>query len=265
MTRHANTRLALACLLLALAALSATAGAAEWGSVRGRFVLEGVAPERPKLVINKDVEFCGKYEPRTEKLVVHPDDRGIANVVIWLDTKLGEKVAIHPSFEESASAKVKLANKGCRFDPHICVLRTGQTLVIDNPDQVDHNTAAGLDRNSPFNDLTLAGRTVERLGFKQPEKLPAQVQCSIHPWMTGWLVVKDHPYAAVTDEHGRFELKHLPVGEHTFVVWQEVPGFVTKASRGGNVETWTRGKVTIRITPETTDLGEIKIAAETLQ
>lgn len=250
---------------LHFAFVNTTANAADWGTVKGRFVLDGTLPERPKLVINKDVEFCGKHEPRSEKLVVHSEDRGIANIVIWLDTKPGEKPAIHPSFEESASAKITLANKGCRFDPHICVLRTGQTLLINNPDQVDHNTAAGLDRNQPFNDLTPAGKTSERPRFTQAEKLPAQVQCSIHPWMTGWLVVKDHPYVAVTDERGRFELKNLPAGEHTFVVWHELPGFVQEVTRNGKMESWKRGKVTVRVAAGETEFGEVRVSAESLK
>ena len=260
MRRLTGTRLTFMSLMIVMA--SASAIAADWGTIKGRFVLDGQPAERPKLTINKDTEFCGKYEPRSEKLVVHREDRGIANFVIWLDTKPGEKVALHPSFEESASAKIKLANKGCRFDPHVCVLRTGQSLVIENPDQVDHNTAAGLDRNQPFNDLVPMGKFSERPKFAQSEKLPSQVQCSIHPWMIGWLVVKDHPYVAVTDEHGRFELKNLPIGEHTFVVWHELPEFVQEVTRNGKTETWKRGKVTMRVVPESTDLGDLRVASE---
>ena len=263
MRRLTGTRLGCLSMLIVMTAISANA--ADWGTIKGRFVLDGAPPERPKLTINKDVEFCGKHEPRTEKLVVQREDRGIANVVIWLDTKPGAKVAVHPSFEETASAKIKLSNKGCRFDPHVCVLRTGQSLTIENPDQVDHNTAAGLDRNQPFNDLVPTGKISERPKFTQSEKEPSQVQCSIHPWMVGWLVVKDHPYVAVTDAHGRFELKNLPVGEQTFVVWHELPGFVLEVTRNGKTETWKRGKVTVRISPEETDLGDMHMTAENLK
>lgn len=263
MSRLTGKRLSVASLIFVIA--STVASAADWGTVTGRFVFDGTPPERLKVVLNKDVEFCGKHEPRTEKLVVHPENRGIANVVIWLDTKPGEKIAVHPSFEATASAKIRLANKGCRFEPHVCVLRTGQTLLIENPDQVDHNTAAGLDRNAPFNDLTPAGKSVQRPRFNQSERLPAQLQCSIHPWMIGWLVVKDHPYVAVTDEHGRFELKNLPAGEQTFVVWHELPGHVQEVTRNGKTESWKRGKVTVRVAPGETEFGEIRVSAGSLK
>lgn len=246
-------------------ALSSAAVAADWGTIRGRFVFDGPVPDRPTLAINKDIEFCGKHEPRSEKLLVHGDDRGIANVVIWLDSAAGKELTVHPSFAASAEGKIKLANKGCRFDPHICVLRTGQTLVIQNPDAVDHNTAAGLDRNQPFNDLTPMGKSSERPRFTQPEKLPAQVQCSIHPWMTGWLVIKDHPYVAVTDEHGRFEIKNLPTGNHTFVVWHELPGLVQRVTREGKSESWKRGKVMRHVAEGENDLGEMLVTADDLK
>jgi plastocyanin len=249
----------------AVMAAATMASAADWGTLKGRFVFAGSPPEPVKLQINKDIEFCGKHEPRAEKLVVHREDRGIANVVLWLDVKAGDKVAIHPAFETTATAQIKLANRGCRFDPHICVIRTGQSLLIENPDQVDHNTAAGLDKNDPFNALTPLGKTSERPRFKHAERLPAQVQCSIHPWMTGWLVVKDHPYVAVTDEHGRFELKNLPAGEHTFVVWHELPGYVESATRGGQSEVWKRGKVAVRVVAGETDFGEVRLSADVLK
>jgi len=259
MTRWTIQNAVLANLVIAMT--SAMTFAADWGSLKGRFVLDGPLPEQPILQINKDVEFCAKHEPRSEKVVVHRQDRGIANVVIWLDVKPGEKVAIHPSYDAAAMGQVKLANKGCRFDPHICVLRTGQTLLIENPDQVDHNTAAGLDRNDPFNAVTPAGKSSERPSFKLTERLPAQVQCSIHPWMTGWLVVKDHPYVAVTDEHGRFEMKNLPTGEHTFVVWHEQPSYVQEVTRCGKVESWNRGKVISNVSTGENHFGEVGIAA----
>ena len=264
MTRLRKLGLMLVCILV-IGGNALVARSAEWGNLRGRFVLDGKAPERPLLVLNKDVEFCGKHEPRLEKLVVHPQDQGIANVVVWLDVKAGEKVAIHESYSSAEKAKVRLANKGCRFDPHITVLHTGQTLLIDNPDQVDHNTAASLDRNSPFNELTPAGRSAEKNKFNQSEKLPAPIQCAIHPWMTGWLVVKDHPYVAVSDEHGRFEIKHLPDGEQTFVVWQEVSGYIQEVTRDGKSETWKKGKVTLKIMADGNDLGEIKVLPQVFE
>ena len=42
-----------------------------------------------------------------------------------------------------------------------------------------------------------------------------------------WLVV-DHPYSAVTDEHGEFAIENIPVGEHIFVFWHEGCGYLER-------------------------------------
>ena len=46
--------------------------------------------------------------------------------------------------------------------------------------------------------------------------------------MTGWWVVLDHPYAAITDADGKFRIENLPVGKHDFIVWQERAGYLEK-------------------------------------
>ena len=47
------------------------------------------------------------------------------------------------------------------------------------------------------------------------------VVCNIHPWMKAYFFVLDHPYFAVTDEKGRFEIQGLPAGEYTLSAWHE--------------------------------------------
>jgi len=42
-----------------------------------------------------------------------------------------------------------------------------------------------------------------------------------HRGTRGWLVVVDHPYAAITGADGTFRLEGVPAGEHTLVVWHE--------------------------------------------
>jgi len=42
-----------------------------------------------------------------------------------------------------------------------------------------------------------------------------------HTWMNAELFVVPHPYYAVTDETGKFELSNVPAGEYTLVAWHE--------------------------------------------
>ena len=60
--------------------------------------------------------------------------------------------------------------------------------------------------------------------------MPVKVACNIHPWMNAWLVVKDHPYMAVSDDNGKLEIKNLPAGEWSFQIWQEKAGYLREVA-----------------------------------
>jgi len=42
-----------------------------------------------------------------------------------------------------------------------------------------------------------------------------------HTWMNAQMLVVSHPYYAVTDESGHFELSDVPSGEYTITAWHE--------------------------------------------
>ena len=82
--------------------LVGSAGAAEWGSLKGKFVVDGEAGPSAAINVNKDVEFCGKHDLVDETVVVG-DDGGLANVVVYIYTKRGKSLDVHPDYAASAS------------------------------------------------------------------------------------------------------------------------------------------------------------------
>ena len=50
------------------------------------------------------------------------------------------------------------------------------------------------------------------------------MKCNVHAWMTAYIFVSEHPFAAVTGPEGRFELKGLPPGQHVIRFWHESLG-----------------------------------------
>ena len=42
-----------------------------------------------------------------------------------------------------------------------------------------------------------------------------------HVWMNAEILVVAHPYYAVTDQHGNFELTDVPPGEYVITAWHE--------------------------------------------
>jgi len=70
--------------------------------------------------------------------------------------------------------------------------------------------------------------------------------------MGGYLFVFAHPYFAVTDQHGNFEIKDAPAGKYRLIVWHERTGWLLGDQRPSK-----DGKL-ITIAPnKATDLGKI--------
>lgn len=237
-----------------------TIEAGGWGTLKGRFVYDGDQPQTIKLNPTKDQVVCGKHELINESLVVNPDNKGIQNVVIFLYAKKGDIPPIHESYAATAEDKVTLDNEFCRFNNHVTIMRTSQTLLVRNLDAVGHNTKIDLKSNPAINPILPANGELEQQ-FKKAERTPVPVSCSIHPWMIGYLLIQEHPYFAVTDENGDFEIKHLPTGNWSFYVWQEKCKAVQEVQIGGAKTKWKRGRFEQAIPEGDTDLGEIVLSA----
>jgi plastocyanin len=170
-------------------------------------------------------------------------------------------IAVNPALQANAKTPVVLDNKGCMFEPHVVVLRTGQPLLLKNSDSVAHNTKADLLKNDSFNDLIPANADMEKAGLTKEESLPLPVSCSIHPWMTGVLLIRDNPYTAVSAADGTFEIKDLPAGEPIeFQFWQEKVGNL-KGIQGTGLTADSKGRAKLTLKVGVNDLGDIKIPA----
>jgi hypothetical protein len=232
---------------------------ADWGTLTGQFILDGSAPSPSPVVVTKDQEVCGKHDLVDESLVVNPDNKGIANVVLYLYLSRGKKEPKpHPDYAKTSDAEVRLDNKDCRYEPHVQLLRTSQTLVVGNLDPVGHNTKVDTVKNVPINPIIPANGEIKQQ-FPKEERLPSKVSCSIHPWMNAILVIKDTPYMAVTDENGKFAIENLPEGEWEFQVWHEKAGYIDGVTVDGKKTKWSKGRFEHKVKAGENDLGEIKV------
>ena len=235
----------LALVAFVLAAVCVESASAQWASLKGQFLFgkEGTEiPNAAKLNPTKDTQVCGKEPLFDESLVVNEENRGLRNVFLWVY----KPKKVHPDYgkADETAATIVLDNVWCRFEPHALAVRTDQTFRISNSDSVGHNSLINFIRNTPVNPIVPA-RSHHDVKLSKPEMLPLQVSCSIHPWMQGRVLVQDHPYMAVTDEDGKFELKNLPAGKLTLKVYHEKSGWVQAASIDGKKATWKKGKYSV--------------------
>lgn len=219
-----------------------TASLATAGGVKGVFKIKGAAPA-PKLQVKqgdpavKDAAVCAAQNLFKNDLVVNQDTGGIANVFLYM-----KKAPSGADFKAPAKKTLVFDQKNCRFVPHAQIVRTDQEVEVISSDGIAHNFHSYPIRNTPQNILvapnTQAGQGTI-IEFDGPEILPMKVGCDIHPWMTAWWMVVDHPYAAVTNEKGEFEIGELPDGTHDFRVWHEKAGYLEKklevTVKGGKV------------------------------
>jgi plastocyanin len=146
---------------------------------------------------------------------VNTDTLGLRHVVVSVK---GIPSPIH----DGAGPKRIIVNAKCAFEPRVATGRVGDTLEIQNLDPILHNTHVVVGQKTIVNVAQVAGsrpipKTLKRAGLYV-------LRCDKHTFMTGALQVFDHPYFAVTDEFGAFQLPPLPAGPYTIVVWHETLG-----------------------------------------
>lgn len=183
-----------------------------------------IKKDDPKVKPN-DRAICAAEDHYSEELLVNEKGgNGVANVVIYLQ-KVPTGYQAPPVPEEP----VILDMKECRFIPHVMVLRCNQKILFKNDDSIHHNARLDPIRNSGFNQVIGANnREGVSYTLKKPEPRPFPVNGDLHPWMRAYILPLDHHFAAVTDAEGKFEIKGLPPGKHTFTVWHELPGYLKK-------------------------------------
>jgi hypothetical protein len=238
---------------------AAPAGAEEgWGTIKGQVVWSGDVAE-PELRVKKgdanvkDAAVCAVNDIPKEDLVVNKENKGLRWVLVYI----GGKPKIHPDLA-TAEGEAELDQENCRFIPHLLAMRAGQKFVISSNDPIAHNTKGDGFRNQ-FNPTVPAADPGSKKSLPpmelQPENLPIAISCSIHTgFMYAWVAVLNHPYFAVTDENGNFEIKNVPAGAQKLVVWHE-KGWGDGLGKGQGKE------ITVKA-GDTTDLGEIGYAPE---
>ena len=219
-----------------------------WATLKGRFVLDGPAPQRQPLKVDKETDVCAPGgKPVLSEAIVVDSSGGVKDVVIYLTSKISEDEPwTHPSMKPGVSTdKVDFDQKACIFLSHVLAMRTGQTLNILNSDPVGHNTNMAPQKNPGFNQIIPSGTAGITYTPSSEENAPFPAACSIHPWMGAYILVRNNGYFAVTAPDGSFEIPNLPAGvDLEFRVWQEKTKFVQNVTVDGESQKWGKGKFT---------------------
>lgn len=243
---------ALAGLLLAVPARAADDS--KWGTIKGQIVWGGGdIPERKPINVDKDVDHCkSKGDLLSEDWVVNKKNKGVRWTFVWLDVnppakdQPKDKLPIHPDLQKIQQSDVTMDQPVCMFEPHCLGLREGQNLKVKNSAPIPHSVSwTGTPTKNPGGNVVVPAGGQFVIKDLKADRFPLQISCTIHPWMKARVGVFDHPYFAVTDADGNFEIKNAPAGNYRLKVYHESIGWRNGAAgRDGEKITIKPGGVT---------------------
>jgi hypothetical protein len=184
------------------------------GNITGIVKWAGPQPHLASFPITKDPQICDPESARTrdlERLIIGPQG-GVANTVVYL-----KDVARGKAFDLPEQRRF-LDQKHCRYEPHILLVPQNALLQMKSSDATLHTIhmdgAATYNLPFPFPNQVIT-REMRSPGV-------VNLKCNGgHVWMNAEMFVAPHPYYAVTDETGKFELTNVPPGQYAIVAWHE--------------------------------------------
>lgn len=191
-------------------------------TVNGRVLYTGSLPKPERVPVHRDSKFCGEAVS-IDKIHVERASGGIDGVVISLEG-IGRGKPLVPE-----KTVITFENRTCQFVPRTNAAVVGSVLEILNTDPILHNTHMRIEgRSGPtiINVVQPAGvdviiKTLQIAGF-------FDIRCDAHTFMQASMHVFEHPYFALTDSTGRFEMAQVPPGTYRLRMWHEALGARTK-------------------------------------
>jgi hypothetical protein len=162
------------------------------------------------------------------------DGKGVRYAVVFLRAPGGMKMP-RLSDEQLKAPEgkkiVEISQPKCQFEPRVLVLGPDQDLKVVNNSDPPQQHDANLHGPATYNKALPAGHSFIYKNIDASDVMPYGVYCPTHSaFMNAYVWKFKHPFAAVTDDDGQFEIKNCPVpinGKLELWVWHEmldVPG-----------------------------------------
>lgn len=152
--------------------------------------------------------FIAQAEPLQVR-VTDVDGRPVGNVVVYLQN---HETGAMPQTQHAH----EIRQEDKKFAPYVSVVRQHEEIVFTNHDDITHhmysfNGPARFDfRLQPEEGSTVAD-------FAEPGVIA--MGCNIHDWMSGYVMVVDTPFYALTDDAGLATFADVPANEYHLVAW----------------------------------------------
>ncbi len=180
----------------------------------GTVKIKGEVPRRKKIKMDNDPKCTAMHpEAPLNQEIMADKDGNVQWAFVYV--KKGAEGKKGP-----APKPAEINQVGCSYEPHVLGIMVGQDLTIKNSDDTLHNIHALPFNNKEFNFGQPQKGMTEKKSFTTVEVM-VKVKCDVHAWMGCWIGVLDHPFYAVTDASGKFNIEGLPDGKYTIEAWHE--------------------------------------------
>jgi len=191
---------------------------AQEATIGGTVSLNGPVPE-PKTFNTRRLDAEKLYPDGVTYSPIRVDqDKRVESAFVYVKSGLEGR-----TFEVPSEPKT-LDFENFQLTPRVLGIMAGQRLIVTNKEAAFHAVHAlpRIKENKEFNTgLPSKGMTKEAT-FARPEVAIRIVGEDHHrDWEVAWVAVLPHPFYAVTDARGDFEIKGLPPGGYEIEAWQE--------------------------------------------
>jgi hypothetical protein len=198
-------------------------------SLKGTVQIKGPIPKPKRIRMNDKENHCSakvRGEIDAEDIVANPK-----GFVKWAFVYV--KSGLEGKKFDVPKTPVMVQQQTCTYVPRVAGLMVGQDLLIRSGDPVIHIPHVNPKNNKEwgFSQAKVGDERTKQ--FTAPEVM-VRLICDVHNWMEAWIGVLDHPFHAVTDAAGKFEIKNLPPGKYTIEVWHELYQPVTQEIEVGS-------------------------------
>jgi plastocyanin len=185
-------------------------------SLIGAILVSGELPKRYKYDMSADPVCERLNRPPALTNDVLTANQGLLNVFVYV--KSGGPLDFYRF--EVPEAEIVLERKQCQFVPHVVGVRAGQRISFVTSDPTQHNTHPTPKLNQEWNQTQAPGSEPIVKTFTRPEQF-IRVKCNQHPWEQAFVGVFAHPFFAVNDHLGNYDIRGLPPGTYKLVAWHE--------------------------------------------